>query len=113
MIFSLDSLADLELHEVRAELVTYQGRRAVRLIERDMNRTEVEPLAILSGSMFKDGVIETEIAGAPRADASSEVQSFARGFVGIAFRVQPQAERFEYFFLRPTNGRADDQLRRN
>jgi hypothetical protein len=36
-----------------------------------------------------------------------------RGFVGIAFRVQPHGSHFEYFFLRPTNGRADDQLRRN
>jgi hypothetical protein len=36
-----------------------------------------------------------------------------RGFVGIAFRVAAQASRFECFYLRPTNGRADDQLRRN
>src|SRR5688572_33379506 len=36
-----------------------------------------------------------------------------RGFVGIAFRVQKQGIGFECFYLRPTNGRADDQLRRN
>ena len=35
----------------------------------------------------------------------------ARGFIGIAFRVQ--GDRFEYIYLRPTNGRADDQIRRN
>jgi hypothetical protein len=34
----------------------------------------------------------------------------SRGF-GIAFRVQ--GNRFEYIYLRPTNGRADDQIRRN
>jgi hypothetical protein len=36
-----------------------------------------------------------------------------RGFVGIAFRVQPHGSRFENLYLRPTNGRADDQVRRN
>jgi hypothetical protein len=36
-----------------------------------------------------------------------------RGFIGIAFRVQPHGSRFECFYLRPTNGRANDQLRRN
>ncbi len=36
----------------------------------------------------------------------------ARGFAGIAFRVA-DATRLECFYLRPTNGRADDQLRRN
>ena len=37
-----------------------------------------------------------------------------RGFVGIAFRLE-ELERTEYecFYLRPTNGRADDQERRN
>jgi hypothetical protein len=36
-----------------------------------------------------------------------------RGFVGIAFRVQPHGSRFENLYLRPTNGRAPDQVRRN
>ena len=36
-----------------------------------------------------------------------------RGFVGIAFRSQGQGKKFECFYVRFTNGRADDQLRRN
>jgi hypothetical protein len=36
----------------------------------------------------------------------------ARGFIGIAFRLQADG-RYEYIYLRPTNGRADDQVRRN
>lgn len=104
--FQLNSLSELELHNVEAELVTYRGRHAVRLVEQD------EPtyaIAILTHSDFKDGVIEAEIAGAPRKEAPQDM----RGFVGIAFHVQPQGSHFECFFLRPTNGRADDQLRRN
>ena len=105
-IFPLDSLSELELYNVEAKLVTYRDHHAVRLIEQG---EPMSAIAVLSGSDFKDGVIETEIAGIPRKDAPQEM----RGFVGIAFRVQPHSSRYECFYLRPTNGRADDQLRRN
>jgi hypothetical protein len=39
--------------------------------------------------------------------------ALARGFAGIAFRVQPDLRTYDAFYLRPTNGRADDQVRRN
>jgi hypothetical protein len=106
--FPLASLSELELLGARAELATYRGRRAVRITEPETPH-ETDPLAIIATSDFTDGVIETEIVGAPRADAPAEM----RGFVGIAFRVQPHGAKYECFFLRPTNGRADDQLRRN
>jgi hypothetical protein len=57
---------------------------------------------------FHDGTIEAMVAGRP-GDGASEG---ARGFVGIAFRVQGDG-RYEAFYIRPTNGRAEDQLRRN
>lgn len=108
-IFPLNSLSELELHQVEAEMVTYRGRQAVRLVEQEAPVAADHAIAILSGSDFKEGVIETEIAGAPRKDAAQEM----RGFVGIAFRVQRSGSHFECFYLRPTNGRANDQLRRN
>ena len=46
-------------------------------------------------------MIEAEIAGAPRPDAGEG----ARGFVGIAFRVQDDLKTYDAFYLRPTNGR--------
>ena len=104
-----NSLSQLELHQVRADLVTYRGRRAVRLVESDEETAEEHAFAILSTSDFKDGVIQTAVAGALRPDAPQEM----RGFVGVAFRVQPDGSRFECFYLRPTNGRADEQQRRN
>jgi hypothetical protein len=107
--FPLSSLSELELYHVGAEIVTYGGRPAVRLVEQGELAASEPAIAILPESDFRDGVIETEIAGSPRSDAPRDM----RGFVGIAFRVQPNGSRFECFFLRPTNGRADDQLRRN
>ena len=103
------SAGRLELHHARASLVDYRGRRAIKVTEAAGRSGEVEAMAVLPGLDFGDGVIETAIAGLPRSGAPE----FARGFVGIAFRVQPGASRFEVFFLRPTNSRSEDQLRRN
>jgi hypothetical protein len=108
--FPLTSLTILELQNVAADLVTYRGRRAVKLIESAEPTFDGHAIAIIADSNFKNGVIETEIAGLPQAGANEG----ARGFIGIAFRVQPHGgTHFECFYLRPTNGRADDQLRRN
>jgi hypothetical protein len=68
-----------------------------------------EQMAIVESSSFGDGVIEAEIAGVPRPGAGEG----ARGFVGIAFRVGDDGRSYDAFYLRPTNGRADDQVRRN
>jgi hypothetical protein len=100
-------LPALDLVNVKAEPATYRGRQATRITE--LPSINGHAMAILSGSDFKDGAIETEVAGAPLAGAFGG----ARGFIGIAFRVQQRGARFECFYLRPTNGRADDQLRRN
>jgi len=107
--YLLNSLSDLEMLHVRAELTTHHDRQAMRLIERAEPGAYDPTLAIISDSDFKDGVIEAEIAGVLREDAPQDM----RGFVGIAFHVQPHGSQFECFFLRPTNARADDQLRRN
>jgi hypothetical protein len=58
---------------------------------------------------FQDGTIELDIAGGLRPDANPT----ARGFIGVSFRVSPDASHYETIYLRPTNGRADDQIRRN
>ena len=66
-------------------------------------------LAVLEGRTFTNGTIEVDLAGAPRTGAPAD----SRGFIGIAFHVEGDGDRYECFYLRPTNARADDQLRRN
>ncbi len=112
--YRLDSLTGLEPRNVRAEPATYRSRRSVRLLD-DSSGTPAaavaEPaMAVISGTDFENGTIELAVAGMPRAGTND---AGARGFIGIAFRVQPDNSHFECFYLRPTNGRADDQLRRN
>ena len=66
-------------------------------------------VALIPATDFGDGVIEIDLAGvlAPGAPEGS------RGFVGLVFRSRADGSRFENIYLRHTNGRADDQMRRN
>jgi hypothetical protein len=110
--YAFNSLDGVKLIKVKAAPVTYQGRKALQVTPASEaaapgDRGE-DRLAIVTPADFGDGVIEAEITGKPGAGAMEA----ARGFVGVAFRVAADASRFECFYLRPTNGRADDQVRR-
>ncbi len=108
---SLDSLDGLKAHTTSMAAATHQGRAAVRVVPDPASPAEKEDkLVLISGSEdFSDGTIEIDVAGRPGTGASGQ----ARGFVGVAFRVAADRSKFECFYLRPTNGRAEDQLRRN
>ena len=101
------SLDQLELLGVKAEMTSHDGRRAVRLLETDATRQG--GLAILRGVTFSNGTIDVDVAGrrGPHAVPSD------RGFIGIAFRTRTGGTTYEYIYVRPDNGRADDQVRRN
>jgi hypothetical protein len=114
--YPLESTAGLRLLNVTAEPATLDGKKGLRVKEvraqtpqTQGQRTTGENLVVIEGLEFGNGVIEAEIAGVPAPGAPDT----ARGFVGIAFRVQKDLRTFEQLYLRPTNGRADDQERRN
>ena len=117
---SLVSAEGLRLHNVSAEPATLQGKPGLRVtMSADATRrlatmtaeqqAQMEQLAIVDGLEFANGVIETEVAGAVAPGAAEG----ARGFVGIAFRLSSDLRTYDAFYLRPTNGRAEDQERRN
>jgi len=103
---SAQTVGQLIPHQVKLESVDYLGKRAVKITE-DGQVANGEAYAIVKDAVFHNGAIEVELAGRPAAGAAGD----ARGFIGIAFRLQNG--QFEYIYLRPTNGRADDQVRRN
>jgi hypothetical protein len=107
---SLDSPDQLKPVNVKIEHVTFKGRKALRVSDAaPAGLGDEGRLVVLSKTDFQDGVIEVDLAGEPGPNAGEG----ARGFVGVAFRVAPDQSRFECFYLRPTNGRAEDQVRRN
>ncbi len=110
--FALDSTKGLQPHDVTVEAATYQRRKAVRVMPDLRSAVKAASgggIVVLPGATFHNGIIDLEAAGKPGAGAPGD----ARGFVGVAFRVSNDASKYECFYLRPTNGRADDQLRRN
>ena len=105
----LDDLNEVKSRNVKTEPASYKGRKALRVTDADPAARDGERLVLLSKTQFQDGVIEIDLTGEPGPGAGEG----ARGFVGVAFRVASDASKYECFYLRPTNGRAEDQVRRN
>jgi hypothetical protein len=105
---SAQTADQLTPHRVRVEQIEYKGKRAIKIVE-DGNVPNGEAYPIVKGATFHNGEISVELAGQPAG--TSAAAGGARGFIGIAFRMKDG--QFEYIYLRPTNGRADDQVRRN
>ena len=104
------TIADFDGHGVVMAQEQYRGRDAIKVVEAKSDRGTVDTLAILKGPLFRNGTIDVWLAGAP-SDAAAAAGG-ARGFVGIAFRVTDPSH-YEAIYVRPTNGRAEDQVRRN
>ena len=115
--FQLDSTKGLRPHNVTVEAVAYHGRKAVRVLPAAAADAELAAakngegggIVVLPETLFHNGAIEVDVAGMPRTGAAPD----ARGFVGVAFRVAAEPSKYECVYIRPTNGRADDQVRRN
>jgi hypothetical protein len=118
--FPLETADGLRLLNVAAVADTLQGKKGLKVTMSDEavrqlqgmtpeQQSQVEQLASLEGVEFANGTIEAELTGVPAPGAPEG----ARGFVGIAFRLQPDMRTYDAFYLRPTNGRAEDQERRN
>jgi hypothetical protein len=101
------SVDRLERRSVSIAQTNYKGRSAIQVIAAP-EAPNAASYAVVKDVAFRDGIIEVDLAGQPAAGAGTG----ARGFIGIAFRLRDD-EAYEYIYLRPTNGRADDQVRRN
>jgi len=86
------------------------GKETIKVIQDSAVTKADEPTYVrIKGVEFRNGTIEVKVLSKllPNAPAS------ARGFIGIAFRVSDSNSKFECIYIRPTNGRANDQVRRN
>jgi hypothetical protein len=100
--------ASLTPYQVSVAATDYKGKSAIALEMPGMPKNE-KTVAVLKDVDFHNGTIEATISGQPRANSGEG----ARGFVGVAFRVAADTSKMELFYIRPTNGRANDQVRRN
>lgn len=86
-------------------------KKQVVKVAKDSSIKEVdEPTFVrLKNVSFKEGTIEVSVLSKLLPNASES----ARGFIGVAFRINDTNSKFECIYIRPTNGRAEDQIRRN
>ena len=106
---------DFKLNGVSLREATFKGRDALEVTMPSSAYQDPQTEALLDRdymawlpTAFRDGIIEVDVASVLAPDAPS----YARGFIGLAFRIGDD-QRFETVYLRPTNSQADDQVRRN
>lgn len=111
--FALESPAGLRANGVVLNQASFGGRSVVQVtMANDLEGGDKSTVAVVEGTDFQNGTIEFDVASGINPESPPFVQKFARGFAGIAFRIDPQLARFEAIYLRPTNGRAQDETRR-
>lgn len=90
--------------------VKFQSKYVVKVIKDSTIKEADEPTFVrIKNIDFQDGIIEVSVLSRLLPTASPT----DRGFIGLAFRINDNNSKFECIYIRPTNGRADDQLRRN
>ncbi|AKD02334.1 hypothetical protein PKOR_03300 [Pontibacter korlensis] len=101
---------ELEPVNVSMSLETLGGSKVVKVVkDTAVKEFDEATFTKVNGTDFKDGTIEVKVLSRLLEDAPE----FARGFIGIAFRINEENSKFECIYIRPTNGRADEQVRRN
>ncbi len=102
---ALDGSEKLFLKNVAVERVKHRGRTVLHV-------TSVKPgrpdnLVVLQDIEFQNGTIEFDVASRPQGKRQNG------GHAGVAFHVNADATKYECIYLRPMNGRAENQLQRN
>jgi hypothetical protein len=101
---------NLVANKVYMSNVKFQGKSVVKVVKDSTIKEADEPTFVRVKNIdFKDGIIEVNVLSRLLPTAAPT----DRGFIGLAFRINDNNSKFECIYIRPTNGRADNQLRRN
>uniref|UniRef100_I2PX56 3-keto-disaccharide hydrolase domain-containing protein n=1 Tax=Desulfovibrio sp. U5L TaxID=596152 RepID=I2PX56_9BACT len=108
-------LSEFKLFNVSAKEAIYKGRKSFKItmpskLYQDPQKEALTDRPNLAWVPldFHNGTIECDVA----AVLSDNAPDYARGFIGIGFRIDHKLN-FEGLYLRPVNSRVDDQVRRN
>jgi hypothetical protein len=88
---------------------TLHGERVLRVVKSEkIMEFDENTYAKLLNSNFNNGILEVKMLSRLLPDAPD----FARGFIGIAYRISDDDSKFESFYVRPTNGMTEDPVRK-
>jgi len=100
----------LEPIDVLQSFETVAGVEVVKIVKSAAVKGFDEPtFSRIPSEEFSNGTIEVKVLSRLLHDAPE----MARGFIGVAFRINRDNSKFESIYIRPTNARAEQQLRRN
>ena len=100
----------LEAVKVYMSIEKLMGSDVVKVIKDSSVKVNDEPTFVkIKGVSFSNGTIEVKVLSRLLKNAPD----FARGFIGVAFRINDSITKYECIYLRPVNARVDDQVRRN
>ncbi|WP_343657994.1 family 16 glycoside hydrolase [Chryseobacterium sp.] len=92
------------------QIVNLKGENVVRVVKDSTVKEADQPTFVkIKNTNFKNGSIEVDVLSRLLTTATPT----DRGFIGLAFRIDDTNSKFESIYIRPTNGRAEDQVRRN
>jgi hypothetical protein len=100
----------LQAFNVYMTIEKMMGSEVVRAIKDSSVKEFDEPTFVkVKGMNFSNGTIEIKVLSRLLKNAPE----FAKGFIGVAFRINDSNTKYESIYLRPVNARVDDQVRRN
>lgn len=101
---------NVEASNTFMSFVKMEGQEVLKVVFDTTTAGVDEPTFVkIKELSFQNGTIELKVLS--RLLKNAPVSS--RGFIGIAFRIGENNSKFEGIYIRPTNGRTDDQIRRN
>ena len=104
-------MEELKESFVHTDIVMFDGDECVRVVKHEdkLNDYDENTYAKIIGTDFHNGTIEVKVLSRLLPDAPA----LARGFIGLAFRINDDDTAFESWYIRPTNGQrmTDDPVR--
>ncbi|MBQ3459355.1 MAG: hypothetical protein IJH14_01615 [Solobacterium sp.] len=102
-------VSEFEMVYSVAENCKLDNEDTIRAVKKDkIMQFDENTIVKLKDCDFHNGVIKVKMLSRLLPDAPD----FARGFIGIVYRVNENNSEFESFYIRPTNGMTDDPVRR-
>ena len=87
-----------------------EDKKVVKVIKDSTIKEFDEPTFVrIKGINFSNGTIEVKVLSRLLKDAPD----YARGFIGVAFRINDSNTKYKSIYIRPVNARVADQVRRN
>ncbi len=101
---------NLVANQVSMSFEKLEGMKVLKVIkDSTIKKVDEATFVRIKDFDFKDGIIEVKVLSRLLKTASPS----DRGFIGVAYRINDDNTKFECIYIRPTNGRADEQVRRN